>query len=454
MNNEPKLIKLLRTLNKDELTNLDKYIKGMLGKNNDCYILFAYLIKHCGNSKITFDAHYLLLHVLPQSTIKSISNYLSLLKLQCEDWLVLFTIKKDKLKYNNILLEGYLQKELHDLADDQVLKLNESINENTGFSIEKKIALAEMNHQLYFSGHAFKNIHKGEAMNIVMQSYIDAVIHSLLLYQIELKNWGTIHSMNFDKWYKTISQWSKFIPTKDTNFLISLGNIQDKPSAEALHKLDEIFSKGIVDTKSRFYIDALDYLRIAGMRLFRQNQNIDINYTISKYVQRLHHMEKNAMHISSQLLINITSQLSLIYPYEKIKEFIEKWIYLINIKERNVTLLRCHAANCLYHDMYDQLPLYILGKEFKNIDDKITVTILLLISLYMSREKEAAETRLKNFNYFLKRNNKDLGDNKLKRYYNFIKFYSLLLKEDKVSAELCLKDEIAYRMWCSKVIKK
>ena len=454
MNNEPKLLKLLKTLSKDELSNLDKYITGMHGKNNDCYTLFAYLIKHCGYSKITFDANYLLLHVLPKSTIKSISNYLSLLKLNCEDWLVLNTIKRDKLKYDNVLLEGYLQKELHDLADDQVSKLNESINDDNGFNIEKKIAKAEMNHHLYFSGHAFRNIHKGEAMNMVMQSYIDAVIYMLLLYQIELKNWGTIHSMNFDKWHKTINQWTKNVASKETMFLISLGQIQHNPDVETLLRLDDIFSKGIIDTKSRFYVDALDYLRIAGMRLFRQNQNIDINYTISKYVQRLQYMEENAINISSQLLINITGQLSIIYSYEQIKDFIEKWIFLVNETERKVTLLRCHASNCLYHEMYDQLPLYILGKEFKKTDDKITVTILLLIALYMSAEKEAAEMRLKNFNYFLKRNIKDLGHNKFKRYINFVKFYSFMLKNDNINAEHCLQDEIAYRMWCSKVIKK
>lgn len=454
MNNEPKLLKLLKTLNKDELSNLDKYIIGVQGKNNDCYTLFTYLIKHCGYSKITFDANYLLLHVLPDSSIKSISNYLSLLKLNCEDWLVLNTIKRDKLKYNNILLEGYLQKELHDLADDQVSKLNESINEDKGFNIEKKIAKAEMNHHLYFSGHPFKNNHKGEAMNFVMQAYFDAITYMLLLYQIELKNWGTIQSTNYEKWHKEIDVFVKQTNTKESQFLKALGNIQDKPELENLRKLDELFTNGIVDNKSRFYIDATDYLRLSGTRLFRQNQNIDPNFTISKYIQRLKYMEDNDMKMSAGMLINITGQLSLIYSYEQIKDFIEKWIFLVNESERKVTLLRCHASNCLYHEMYDQLPLYILGKEFKKIDDKITVTILLLISLYMSNEKEAAELRLKNFNYFLKRNIKGLGDNKFKRYINFIKFYSFMLKNDKIKAEHCLQDEIAYRMWCSKVIKK
>ena len=452
MNNEPRLVKFLKTLNKEELMSIDKYVIAIQGKNNDCYLLFAFLVKHCENSELNFDATYLHKHVLPHSTIKSISNYLSLLKNSCEDWFVLNTIKKDKLKYQNILLEGYLQKELHDFADQQVLKLNDIISKDNGFNIEKKLAKAKMNHHLYYSDHPFKNNHKGEAMNMVMLSYFDAIIHELLLYQIELKNWGKIQTEKYEKWYKIIKKVANQINTKEAQFIKSLADIQDNPTVEKLKNLDDTFSNGIVDIKSKFYIDATDYLRLAGIRLFRQQQDVDRNFTFSKYVQRLHYMEENSLRISSAMLINITGQLSVIYSYDQIKEFIEKWIFLTNPGDRKVTLLRCNALNCLYHERYGQMSEYILGKEFKKIDDKVTVTILLLIALYMTDEKGMAEIKLKNFNYFLKRNIKELGINKAKRYINFAKFYSYMLRNDKHNAEKCLQEEISYRIWCNKII--
>jgi len=324
---------------------------------------------------------------------------------------------------------------LYNLATQKSKQLQKKINSEKGLSINLSRVQSRLHYYQYYSDNPIKNN--------IEDDVFPKLCNSSLQYQLELQKLLEVELYNRQKIYGT--DYSRLINFNvDSTLIHSLDLLQKSVTVEHLSDTHIIITYYIQNLISRFY------------NITNEVLPKDIHEMYSYAIESGVLLDNGTLSVVRfDNLVNSIAQMSTV---DETSEFINQWIDVIDVKNREALLDLSEAKNQYFHNNYAQISNTILYHNYTNHFHKLLATGLILISLYEDKkvDYDIAVNYCNNMKRFLQRSKSKFRPGYIKSVKNFIKILELLNKTRKDYLEVDINDyhPIYFKNWVISKIKK
>lgn len=453
-----KLLSILSSLNKEELSRVRKFILQYSKESSDVMQVFDYYYRNYKSQEEIPEMELVVEKHFSHLTKKVFLNHLSTLLSYAEQWLVLQQVESEKQSFDLTLVKAYNKRGLYHLADLTQHKILKNIDKEGCYSIENTKAKATLLHEQYYSNNPIKYQEGAKILTDLMQSYLENFYAHLLLYESELINWGKIQNHDYSREKNIIQKIKVELPDSElTATLEELVKMVFSDDATAflnmVHKiLDQKFEKGNLQTITTIYA-----IR-KGNELWAKKVPVpDLKNIIQELYEfaMTHGVFTDHGKISGPSYRNLIMALCLSQSYEQLMAFNEKWISRVSTKYPDSTKAVCDAIICFYTERYTEIIECTRYTEYDELNEKAFALHLHLIACFMNRENEydVYTYSLTNFESFVSRNENKLSERTFKGLRNSCSFMKQYDKT-KNKVDLSQFDVLQFRLWMEKMNEK
>ncbi len=450
--NGNKLIQIISTFNKEEWISYRKYLLMYNSEESDNYKVFAYLQKRKNTLQDLPQLEVIKNKHFKNVSTKSLLNIISRLYLFLEEWLVYYSIKKDRMESNLILVKQLNRRGLYNLADQKTKRLQKQISQNNGLSINKSRVQSELYYYQYYSDNPIKNNAEEKILLKLFES--TKIYHNEKKVLLETEFYNRKNLNDFD--YKHLinqdhnSQLQKYISI--------LGNAVKNYDLESFQEIKTLLIAGKFERGSDIHFIVTFYLQNLISRLYNMTVGItakDINELYSYAIESGVLLQNGKLPVLR--FNNLINSIALSNSTEETAEFINRWVSIVD--HPNIEGIRdlSEAKNQYFHQNYNQISNAILFHNYTDTEQKLMSLGLVLISLYEDKnvDYDITISYCSNMKRTLKRNKEKFNTYIFKSFMNFIKIIELLNKSRANYAEVEIKDyhPIFFKTWVLHKIK-
>lgn len=450
--NGNKLIQALITLEKDEWIAFRKYLLMHTSIESDNYKIFAYLQKRKEKLDALPEIEILRKKYFPDLSQKSILNVFSRLYLWLEDWLVYYTMKKDKMKSDLLLVKQLNRRGLYNLADQKAKQLHKQLANQEGLSITLSRIKSELYYNQYYSDNPIKHDVHDDLFPKLFNSTkrYHSEIENLL--EAELCNRQVVHNKDYSKLL------SEPIKSDLNQSLLLLFDALEKYDLHSFQKIKRELYSGKFVQGSDVQIIITYYLLNLVSRLYNINSEIKATDIADVYSYAIESgvLLSNGK-IPTTRFNNLISTIAQSSTLEETSTFINKWIYFVDTNNIKAYKDLSEARNLYFHQRYVDIPNSILLHSYSNPEDKLLALGFTLISLFEDKkiDYDIAFDYSINMKRTIKRNKKKLNQTFMKSCLNFIRIIDLLYSNRKKKVEININDyhPLFFKDWIIQKIK-
>lgn len=364
--NGSKLIQILSTLNKEEWISYRKYLLMYTSEDSDNYRVFAYLQRRKSKMQYLPELEDIRSKHFHNLSSKSILNILSRLYIWLEEWLVFYSMKNDKMESDLLLVKLLNRRGLYNLADQKTKRLQKQINIASGLSIKNSRIQSDLYYYQYYSDNPIKSDNKKSIFSRMFESTTIYNREKLELLKTELYNRekldGTDYSNLIDDNHKSqLEQYISILKETVKNF--------DLQSFQRIKNilLSEKFERG-----SDVHVITTFYLQNLISRFYNITNDVkpeDINELYSYAIESgvlLNNGKLTVIRFNN--LINSIAQSNTI---EDTRNFINKWILLVDTPNMEALRDLSEAKNQYFHQNYTGISNTLLTHNFINLEERL-----------------------------------------------------------------------------------
>ena len=456
--NSIKLLAVLASLRQDEWNRLRKFILQYSKESSDVVKVFDYFYTYSHRINEIKITDVLVQKYFPHLTKKVFLNYLSTLYYYVEQWLVLNQVESEKHSFDLYLVKAFNQRGLYHLANQNHTKILKSIEKDDTYSLSNSKAKAMLYEEQYYSNNPIKYDEGAKILSDLLEAYFNKIMSHLILYESEMHNWGKIQNYSYKKETEIINQLKEIIPSSELS--IALDDVVKMLTSDDVEiylrmverVLNEKFEKGNLQTIVTIYtLRKSNELWSKKVKVPNQIKLIEKLYDFAM----THGVYTDHGKISSPSYRNLIMALSFSQPFQKLKEFNEKWIHKVNSSHPESTKSLSEAIICFYHEKYEKIFVLTRNTEYDDVNEKAYAHSLHLIACFMNRKNEydLYQNSLTNFESFLLRNKKSFSIKFYKGLRNVCQFMKQYDKT-KNKVDLSQFDFLQFRIWMEKMNDK
>ncbi len=455
---KPKLINGLIILRTVEWTSLRKYILMFTRKDSDSFKCFTLLSRQREklqdfNSKKWHKKNF------PVLSPKAYINMLSKLHLWLEEWIVYNALRQDQNQTDVQLVKWYNRRGLYHMADLKKKQTIKRLSASNLHDLEKETTLHQLHYYTYYSDNPQKYKERGGLLNMVIHHYQKVIYDQVLLYTIEMENWGRLTKYDFREHKEKFLMLLRQVESSNNREILNLlHRVVEHYDLASFYKLKEVLLSGSIDHESELHPLITFYLIAYSGRLWAKKKDID-----SEAILELHNysLETTAELVGEAIphtrFHNIVSVICGVGKPIDVLTFINRWYTSVNANKASTKAL---AYAQYYHSQhnYSKVGELLQDVEFEHIGIKIRAYSLYVIALYMERRAnyEIVDYTLVKFTRFLRRNKDSLNTKSLKSSENLIRLIRKLLTRDHKEVNIDLNDYVPLNhfSWAYNIMKR
>ena len=441
-----KLIQALISFNKEEWISFRKYLLMYISEDSDNYEVFSFLQKRKAKLEALREIEMIRVKHFPHLSQKSILNILSRLYLWLEDWMVYYTMQKDKLESDLLLVKQLNRRGLYNLADQKSKQLLKQISNGKGLSIAKSKIESELYYYQFYSDNPIKNNPHDDLFPKLVKSLKKYHLQKEKLIEAEIYNRQIIQNKDYSD---LLDQEN---PSDLSQSLLTLSSALKKYDVNAFKEIkEELYSDKFV-IGSDVHIIITYYLLNLVSRLYNIKSEIkssDISEMYSYAIESGVLLSNGK--IPTTRFNNLISTIAQTSTIEETSRFISTWIYFVDTNNTEAYKDLSEARNQYFHQRYKDISKYILVHTYSNPEDKILALGFTLISLF---EDDKIDYDIVfdfsiNMKRTLKRNERKLSKTFLKSGLNFIRIIDLLNVTLKKKVDINIDDyhPVLFKNW-------
>jgi|GEM_PF-6802583 len=451
--NGNKLIQALSTLNKEEWISYRKYLLMYTSETSDNYKVFAYLQKRKTKLNELGEMEDIKQKHFKSLSSKSILNILSKLYLWLEEWLVYYSIKKDKMESNLILVKQLNRRGIYNLADQKAKQLQKQIDNEKGLSVNKSRIQSDLYYYQYYSDNPVKS--KKDILGKYARLLLESQTAQRLLVHGELINmekrtgkYGTV--------IKDYNQHKDFIQNNKMNSILnSMNRLIESDSVEDFYNLKSLLLNNEFQKESDLeilvcmYLFKWSFIMVSQQKVQNENNAIEIvNFGL----------ENNLLNPGGQLsavrFLDLTNSITKISTIEETKIFIETWAKNVNSENEDAMRTIALATSFVVKRDYDNIPLQPTLLFYNDVNLKFHSISIYIVSCFnqIPRDHDLIYSLLNILYRTLSRYKQQIPQNYYLSYINFIKATKLILEHKIIDFNKHIN--IMHIAWIKSQIKK
>lgn len=434
-------IKLLRSLNKDELGDFEKKLK-MIGEVE--YKVFKFILKFKPNfnsEKLDKERAFKLIFKNEKYSYPKITNALSTLKKYLEEFLIQQELKNQPFTRNYLLIQNLNRRNADDFFYKKIKDVRNDLERKTKIDTWHFLKILQLNHIVYYKANAGQMKAENSLIEKIMKSLDEFFVASKLKYASELFN------------RKNISQDSKSIS------IFNLENHQESGNENSTFL--DIFSLALKLTaygNTELYLKVKEKLFKFGHLLTKYDlqvvngyllnfSNLEIKKGNEDFVREAFNLYKFAEdndflmidgHITTMRFFNIMNIASNLKEVEWAEKFVNRWSEFLDSPDKNEVIEVGKAMIFFGEKEYSKVIDSIRKvNKFDNILNEVRGRSLAMRSYYeLDNSTEDLLVSMCNSLSIQIKRNKSLSENAKKPLLAFIKIFKKLLKKDVAYNEL------------------
>jgi len=384
--NGNKLIQALSTLNKEEWISYRKYLLMYTSEASDNYKVFAYLQKRKTKLTELDEIEDIKQKHFKSLSTKSILNILSKLYLWLEEWLVYYSIKKDKMESNLILVKQLNRRGMYNLADQKAKQLQKQLDNEKGLSVNKSRIQSDLYYYQYYSDNPVKS--KKDILRQLANALLEFHSAEKILVYNELIN----IDRRTKKYETVIKQYNPYLEvavnTSLNRNLLSLNRLIKNDSVEDFYQLKDALLNRRFESQSDLEVLICMYLFSWVFDLIAQNKIEDNKSTFELVNYGLKYKLLTAgNNLDAIRYINLVNSMSRTIDEDGIIKFINQWASTIPDEITESMEVISLALYYIVKNKYDYIPIQPKLLFFKNTHLKL-VSISIYIITNFKEKKE------------------------------------------------------------------
>lgn len=457
---DPKLIELLKSLQKKEWTALDKYLKGHYSVDSDNYRIFQALQKTLSKSQDTFDLSILKKKHFPQMSDKGFSNMLSRVNVLVEDWMVSSDVLHDPYKKDLQLIRSYNQRGLYKRANQLYQKIEKQWTAETLWDLETNQALAALYHLQYYSDNPIKYKEGVGLLDKLVKSYVNQLVDQCGLYQVEMFNWGHIQSHDFLQEINMIKELRPLFPATPNAVLLDLLlRVVEHEDTDALTELIELLYQNKWVMSGQLHVLMTSYCRVYAVRLYKAGKfDLDSIYTLYDYC-----FETRVLLTQGKMpeirFMNIISTIGASKTIDVLFAFVDKWVNEVDTPDPIQLANLAKAEVYVHQGVYNEIIPLIRELSIKEISLRTKAMCIECIALFKADDPDETilMNKIHNSKRFLRRHKSSFSNTFYEACWNLVTIISLLVKTryNHLTIDISKYKHLLHRRWVTnQLIKK
>lgn len=466
---ENKFLKLLKTLNQQELKAFHKYLNGLYGKQEKMIQLFNYFFNQLKKRRIvvlpTNDATYDTLFAKRQS-VKVVGNLFADLYKYLEEFLRWQKINVDANNYekDKLQIDIFKERGLDDWFYAKIERAKKNIIKSP-HDMWNYLKLFELNHLTYFKFSTEK--HKQDTSRLLSEALLnldDFFIAAKLSYACEIQNKTHLNKTNsIDNWLLS------YLLQKDLN------KIEANPFLSIYFLIFQLLNNSNVNEYSRLkteFIQNRHFFSVENQHIILTNL---LNFITKKIREGDLEFKKEAFElykigvedkisiinneIGAVSFFNIINVACSLKETEWAEHFLKNYAIYLNNKDKEE--IKKLARSIIYFEkkQFGEVLIQLRDINFKNIFYETRARALIIRSVIeQEMDKSIIQAECDAFSQSLRRNEL-LTDTSLTAYKNFVRLTRMIYVNTKTSKKQLLNfldNEVlfVYKTWLLEKVDK
>ena len=455
-----KLLRALKTLNRDEWMSFRKYLLSCTGSSSEIFSLFSILQSKKSNFNSIKEPNDFRAKHFPKLTQKAFLGLLSKVYKFFEDWIAVYEFSNSEYEKELFLIKALFRKGLSKEAITHAKKLKNKVEKVNHVDFKLNKIIGEVDHLLYFSTMIGTAESRHELLISASRKKAIAYKELCQFYISELHNRGRIHKHDFSEIIDMLSASSSRIPdTELSNLGYSL--IQVLTNNDLAHF--EILINAILDNKFKSGTGLLDDILVYVNASFKllysigKIKNNSLIYPFLNYQLKVENeKEKGKLHqVKFHNFIDTVANFS---SFDQARELIDYWIDKVETPNKKETKDLAYSQIYFIKRDFKTMVKYSRFIAFNNYGQKTRAWLHNVICQYMFRNENynLAIQSLSSFKNYLKRNKKKFSKNYFLANLNLVSLMELLVKNDYKVQDINLENYkvLFYRKWITEEVEK
>jgi hypothetical protein len=450
---EPSLIKVLKTLTKEEWESLVKFVLMSHDKQSDNYRVVNSLHKQF-QQKGDLNPHQIKENIFSHLTAKGYSNLLSRTLKLVKNWLVFFDGQASQVDKQLNLIKALNRRGVYGMANKYYHQLESTLSDFDKHSLQKSDYLHQLYHNQYYSDNPIKYQESDELFQKLMDNYSTKIVDQSILYQVEMNNWGYIQNIDYSSSIDRLKQLKQCLPeTENQEILELLILIIEQSDTKALSALSKHLLAGELKLGDELHTLVALYCLNYALRFYKAGQlSLEQIYRLYEYCFEcgvLMHRGK----IPERRFLNIIGTIGASKSKDNLFAFINKWISFVDTPHQQELMMLAKAEVCLHQELYDQIIPLLRTVNYKKTNLRLRAMCIESIALFKDpdRDETLLLYHIHNGKRYLQRHKDEFSTVMFESYWNLLTVISLLLKSKykNITLDLDKYQYLMHRRWVS-----